>query len=271
MKPNLCNASPQGIGHAGEYGKIGFCRCGRFVSHEADSPCKVLDMTNEKDYLPIPDDCQCNESNCPCGEFLSHSVFDSCTAKISSKDISIVTDIFSKEEIEILYENIKANKSESTDEYGRVRYALMSNSVSQKIFDKLHNVIKKVTDLPLQISNVTYVEYNLLYGKPNLPAHVDGDSTELILNIQLESNTDWALGLNFETYILKDNSALVFNPNKNIHWRVHKEFKDGEYVRMLFVRFSNSEKPSDYSYLPDHPDNEMFKEVREFRDSLRGF
>ena len=180
----------------------------------------------------------------------------------SSEGIIYITDIFSKEEIEILYENIKANKSESTDEYGRIRYALMSNSVSQKIFDKLHNVIKKVTDIPLQISNVTYVEYNLLYGKPNLPAHVDRDSTELILNIQLESNTNWDLGLNFKTYSLVDNSALVFNPNKEIHWRVHKEFKDGEYVRMLFVRFSNQEKPSDYSYLPHHPDNEMFKEYK---------
>lgn len=78
MDPKLCNASTQGIGHAGEYGKIGFCRCGRFVSHEANSLCSVINDT--KEYLLKPDDCQCMATSCPCGEFLSHSVFDTCTA-----------------------------------------------------------------------------------------------------------------------------------------------------------------------------------------------
>lgn len=83
MDPKLCNASPQGIGHAGEYGKIGFCRCGRFISHESNSPCEVLDTANEKEYLPKPDDCQCTPTNCPCGEFLSHSVFEPCSVSIA--------------------------------------------------------------------------------------------------------------------------------------------------------------------------------------------
>ena len=112
------------------------------------------------------------------------------------------------------------------------------------------------------------VEYNSIYGKPNLRTHVDGDTNDLIINIQLDSNTVWDMGLNQKTYTLSDNSALVFNANKEIHWRVHKEFKEGEYVKMLFVRFCNPENMSDYSYLPHHPDDEMFKEAREFRDSL---
>ena len=82
MKPELCNASPEGVGHAGEYGKIGFCRCGRFISHEVKNGCMVLETANDMEYLPKPDDCQCAPTNCPCGEFLSHSVFDPCTAKI---------------------------------------------------------------------------------------------------------------------------------------------------------------------------------------------
>ena len=83
MDPKLCNASPQGIGHAGEYGKIGFCRCGRFVSHEVNKPCQI--DTETKEYLPKPDDCQCKAVSCPCGEFISHSVFDSCTEDGSDK------------------------------------------------------------------------------------------------------------------------------------------------------------------------------------------
>ena len=42
MKPELCNASPQGIGHAGEYGKIGFSPCKAYVAHESNKPCDAL-------------------------------------------------------------------------------------------------------------------------------------------------------------------------------------------------------------------------------------
>ena len=273
MKPELCNASPQGIGHAGEYGKIGFSPCGEYVSHESDKPCNPLPVN---EGLIDKDDCHCKEALCPCGEFLSHKVSDPCTAKISEPEalpqvqkdveISIVTDIFSEEEIEVLYETVEANIPEIHDELGRVQYTLLVSTVKQKTFDKLMSVVKQVTDLPFQIRSATYVEYNSLYGTPNLPPHLDRDTNDLILNIQIESNTDWALGLNLKTYEIKDNSALVFNPNKEIHWRVHKEFKDGEYVRMLFVRLFNPDSPSDYSHLPQRPDDEMFKDVVAFRD-----
>jgi hypothetical protein len=78
MDPKLCNASPQGIGHAGEYGKMGFSPCGGYVAHESDRPCDLSDMVFE--VLPETI-CTCMTTTCPCGEFLSHSVFEPCTAK----------------------------------------------------------------------------------------------------------------------------------------------------------------------------------------------
>ena len=273
MKPDLCNASPQGVGHAGEYGKIGFSPCGEYVSHESDKPCNPLPVN---EGLIDKDNCHCMEALCPCGEFLSHKVSDPCTAKISTKvlptidkhgDISIATNIFSEEEIESLYETIKANEPEIHGELGRIQYNLLLNTIRSKTVDKLNDVVKEVTDLPLQIRSATYVEYNSLYGKPNLPPHLDADTNDLILNIQIESNTDWAIGLNLKAYDIKDNSALVFNPNKEIHWRAHKEFKDGEYVRMLFIRLFNPDSPSDYSHLDLLQDDEMFTDAIAFRDS----
>lgn len=277
MKPDLCNASPKGVGHAGEYGKIGFSPCGEYVSHESDKPCNPLPVN---EGLIDKDNCHCKEAFCPCGEFLSHKVSDPCTAKISTKvlpsvdkhgDISIATNIFSEEEIESLYETIKDNEPEIHGELGRIQYNLLLNTIRSKTVDKLSDVVKEVTDLPLQIRSATYVEYNSLYGKPNLPPHLDADTNDLILNIQIESNTDWAIGLNLKAYDIKDNSALVFNPNKEIHWRAHKEFKDGEYVRMLFIRLFNPDSPSDYSHLDLLQDDEMFTDAIAFRDSLRGF
>jgi hypothetical protein len=274
MKPELCNASPQGVGHAGEYGKIGFSPCGEYVSHESDKPCNPLPVN---EGLIDKDNCHCKEAFCPCGEFLSHKVSDPCTAKISEPEIEpevesygeigLATNVFSEKEIDGLYAIINSRWPEINPELGRIEFSLPLDIIKTKTVEKLQNVVKQVTDVPLEIRSVTYVEYNPLYGNPNLPPHLDADVNDLILNIQIESNTDWALGLDLKAYKIEDNSALIFNPNKQIHWRVHKEFKDGEYVRMLFIRLFNPESPSDYSHLDVLQDHEMFKEAREFRDS----
>lgn len=183
--------------------------------------------------------------------------------------ITRIDNIFSQEEIDHI-NNVVSN-SPTTIHYdlGRIQGSGSGEWLLPETYKKLNDIARKVSDLPLAIDHVMFAEYSILYGEPNLRTHVDGDTNDLIINIQLESNTVWEMGLNLETYNLTDNSALVFNANKEIHWRVHKEFKDGEYVRMMFVRFYNEKNKSDYSYLPNHPDDEMFKEARDFRDSLK--
>jgi hypothetical protein len=176
-------------------------------------------------------------------------------------DIAIITDIFSKEEIEVLYEIIKANEPVIEADLGRVRFFLLLSTVKPEIFEKFRNIIKEITDEPLEINSFTYVEYNALYGAPKLPPHLDEDENDLLISIQIESNTDWAIGLGLKVYQLKDNVGLVFNPNKKIHWRTKKYFKDGDYVRMLFVRFINPSKPSDVSHTFNYKDDRFFKNV----------
>lgn len=82
MDPKSCNPNPQWVGHgANEYGTVGFCRCKRFVAHESNTVCNVIETIDDIDYLPRPDDCECKATVCSCGEFLSHGVLDKCTAK----------------------------------------------------------------------------------------------------------------------------------------------------------------------------------------------
>ena len=181
--------------------------------------------------------------------------------------ITIVSDIFSQEEIDFLYQTIKSKEVVCNDELGRLQVNDVRDGLGIKTVDKLNDIVKAITDLPLQIGSATYVEYNSLYGKPNLPPHLDADTNDLIINIQIESNTSWDIGLNLKTYQIKDNCALIFNPNKEIHWRTHKEFKDGEYVRMLFIRLFNPDSTSDYSHLDLKQDDEMFTDAIAFRDS----
>jgi hypothetical protein len=183
--------------------------------------------------------------------------------------IARIDNIFSQEEIDQINDIIANSPSNVHEELGRKQFHSLASGLSPELRAKLTDIAREVSGLPLDLSHAIAVEYNPLYGEPNLRTHVDGDMNDLIINIQLDSNTVWDMGLNLQTYTLNDNSALVFNANKEIHWRVHKEFKDGEYVKMVFVRFCNPENMSDYSHLPMNPDDEMFKEAREFRDSLR--
>jgi hypothetical protein len=183
--------------------------------------------------------------------------------------ITRVDNLFSQEEIDHIKDIISRVEHTVHQDLGRTDALDLENHIWPKTLDKLTNIAKDVSGLPLKMTHAMTVEYSNLYGKPNLRTHLDGDTNDLIINIQLEANTVWDIGLNQNVYTLDDNSALIFNANKEIHWRVHKEFKDGEYVRMMFVRFYNPENITDYSYLPNHPDDEMFKEAREFRDSLR--
>jgi hypothetical protein len=185
--------------------------------------------------------------------------------------ITRVDNLFSQEEIDHINKVVSNSPTTIHNELGRIQGGGAGQWLLPETHTKLTDIARKVSGLPLKMDHAMTAEYSNLYGEPNLRTHLDGDMNDLIINIQLEANTVWDMGLNQKTYTLDDNSALVFNANKEIHWRVHKEFKDGEYVRMMFVRFYNPENISDYSYLPHHPDDEMFKEVREFRDGLGVF
>ena len=183
--------------------------------------------------------------------------------------ITLIDDIFSQDDLEHIYEFVSNSELVVDSTLGRVKVDEVMSAITDSTSNKLHDIVANTTNTNLQMGGVVYVEYSNLYGIPNLPPHVDADSTDILINIQLESNTVWELGLNLKTYSLKDNSGLLFNPNENIHWRVHKEFLDGEYVKMLFIRFYNSANFSDNSHLPNNENHDMFKEAREFRDSLR--
>ena len=181
--------------------------------------------------------------------------------------ITRVDNIFSEEEIDHIKDIISRVEHTVHKDLGRVDGLDLGKHLWPKTLDKLNAIAKDVSGLPLKMTHAMTVEYSNLYGKPNLPPHFDGDTNDLIINIQLQANTVWDMGLNQNVYTLDDNSALVFNANKEIHWRVHKEFKDGEYVRMVFVRFYNPENITDYSYQRLSQVHPIFKEAREFRDS----
>ena len=179
-----------------------------------------------------------------------------------------VSNIFSAEELELLKNAIDQSTYEIDEVLGRKHMGDFTHVLTQEMSNKLNKIAKDSTDANLTRVHALSATYSGKYGKPNLPPHFDGDTNELIINMQIDSNTSWDLGLNTEVYTLEDNEALVFNANTEAHWRVHKEFKEDEYVTMLFVRFHDKENPSDYSYLPMNQMDPVFDDARRVRDSI---
>ena len=178
-----------------------------------------------------------------------------------------VNSVFSDKEL--IYLNNLINELPTLDDpnLGRVQNSFGINDLGLNI--KIQNLANSLSDKKLRFNSTSYAYYSKAHGEPNLPPHFDSDSTDLIIDYQLEANISWDLGINTELYPLEDNSAIVFNPNTNIHWRPHRRFEDGEYVKMLFFRFIGLDSVSDYSHTDYSLDHDVFKPAREFRDSLK--
>ena len=134
--------------------------------------------------------------------------------------------------------------------------------------DKIESLVMQTTGEDLVLGGYSAVEYNNKYTNPKLPPHFDGDDQDVMFNFQVSSNTSWGLGVDLDVYELDDNSAVIFYPNENAHWRTHKIFNDGDYVRMLFVRFYKKDNRTDHSDKAYSSNNPIFKAVNDLRDSL---
>lgn len=128
---------------------------------------------------------------------------------------------------------------------------------SQYFSERLKKITLDLTGKDMGLSSIIFVKYSGQYGSPNLPPHFDGDSNDLIINYQLDSNITWELGLNKSIHELENNSALIFNPNTSIHWRPILEFKENDYVKMIFFRFRDKTANNDYSHLSKLMQNDM--------------
>jgi len=85
----------------------------------------------------------------------------------------------------------------------------------------------------------SYAEYDLKYGNPKLPEHKDapGPQEHIIVDYQLDCNIDWPMMINNVKYPMPKNSMLIFNGLDQYHSRPRIIFNEGEFVKVLLIRF----------------------------------
>jgi hypothetical protein len=129
------------------------------------------------------------------------------------------------------------------DGYGRID--IKHPKIPKDILDKIYRLVEEHLDdeyKPVTFDFAMYGEYTKRSGgDPKLEPHFDSaESATVILDYQIESNTDWEIKIESDLFLLDDNSGLLFDPLCNIHSRIIKDFNDEDFVKMLFFRFKSS-------------------------------
>lgn len=108
--------------------------------------------------------------------------------------------------------------------------------IGPDIRQDIKDTIVKYFDSDYHLYHVTYSEYSLKHGIPNLPSHRDPkyDDTSLTFDYQLEANINWPMCAEGICHDMKDNDALIFDPQNMDHQRPELEFKQDDYVRIVF-------------------------------------
>jgi hypothetical protein len=169
----------------------------------------------------------------------------------------VIENVFSKEEVAQLKQAISEQLSkrehvEWIDEvHGQYTYVDTIVKIQEQlgrstcsgiqipinIIEKIYAIVndkESNNEYVLMNDTVTYGEYNPKFGTPDLAPHYDGGKASLILDYQLESTVDWAIGVDDELHLIKDNSALFLKPLEYSHYRPKRIWNDGEYVKMLY-------------------------------------
>ena len=179
------------------------------------------------------------------------------------------------------FPNVVTKNVLTNEEYQEV-YDLVANSTNVAFQDALsynmfhielpEHIISKLTEIAENISGVKVKrpEYNVSRyemvqsncGKtytPLLYPHTDDAFIvpKITLDLQLRANVSWDIAVdNWESvtsYTLSDNEMLSFSGTHQVHWRPKREFKQGEFLDMMFLHF----EPIDGETLSSAHINEM--------------
>lgn len=159
----------------------------------------------------------------------------------------IYKNVFTNKEIEDLYQAIDIKQREKTSTNPFYAQKTWFVPLPESVINKINSVAKEIYDEPVTLKEVSFARYSKEYGEmPILTPHFDNafPSPRVTIDIQIKSNIDWPIVVNNQSFTLKDNDALTFSGTNQIHWREYKEFKDDDFIEMIFAHFSIDSEPS---------------------------
>jgi hypothetical protein len=178
---------------------------------------------------------------------------------------NIIENVFSEEEIRKIKELRDTSKTVSVSKRwpGReVRPLPNIDLLPEQIKKKLTDVAEYYYGKPLKLHAVAFGRYSKEFGAPRLGPHIDEVPSQFTLDYQLDGNISWPLNVEGKEYLLKNNNAIVFEGEIVLHWRPDRQFKDGEFLDLMWFQFLDDNHWSyKYELRPDY--NNFKKMLRE--------
>jgi hypothetical protein len=178
---------------------------------------------------------------------------------VNEKNI-IIKDIFSKSEIEQIYEHVALTPEEQkylVEDFGHVAHF---SGLPDNIVQKITSIVKSIYGEKIKLEEFCYARYSRERGaKPQLLPHYDDTFEEprLTIDIQLKSSKPWAIVVEGSSYTLQDNQALTFSGTHQVHWREKIAFSENDFVDMIFCHFrevsdnKNVIEPTHFSFMDE--------------------
>jgi len=153
----------------------------------------------------------------------------------------IYKNIFSDQDISDIYDVINNAKEESTFVVKQYRQKAYFVDLPNHIVEKIINFVKNIYPYELNLKEISFATYKKIDGvDPILSPHFDTTFEEprFTFDIQLKSNISWPIVVEGREFTLNDNEALTFFGTSQIHWRTYREFKDTDFIDMIFCHFT---------------------------------
>lgn len=110
-----------------------------------------------------------------------------------------------------------------------------------------------------------FCKYSPRYGIPRVPPHIDENACTYTVDIQLDSNIDWSIYIDFDEYLLKNGDAVLYMGEDQLHWRPKFPTDDeSDSISMLFMHYAHPnhwffEYGQDYIYDSDFHNKWLLK------------
>lgn len=153
----------------------------------------------------------------------------------------IYKDILTQDEIDQIYKIVESSNVVGTQVvpiYAQKAYHFM---LPENITNKIESFVNSISKHRLKLTEISFASYSKEFGDlPLLSPHFDNTFKEprFTFDVQLKSNISWPIIVRGQSFTLNDNEALIFSGTHQIHWREFREFKDGDFIDMLFCHFS---------------------------------
>lgn len=149
--------------------------------------------------------------------------------------------IFPKDEIDLIYKTIDLNSDNRTTQVKIYGQKVWFIDLPEKIKNRVTHQMKIIHNQNVKLEEISFARYSKEYSDiPVLTPHYDNTFTHprVTLDVQLRANIDWPIVVEGHEIILSDNTAAAFSGTHQVHWRKPLEFKDGDFIEMLFCHFS---------------------------------